>query len=117
MLVFARLFLLFGLLIFELAIIKQTAHRRNGGGCHLHQIHTLILGYLDSFTGWYNTQLLTIRTYKANFWSPDTIVNADLFSYAFLPSKNDEQISLIPQNAPESQRAHNLSIIPLTQDK
>ncbi|GFO64133.1 hypothetical protein GMPD_20520 [Geomonas paludis] len=77
-----RLGLLLGLLVFELAVIHDTADRGDGCRRNLYQIQLLALSQRQSLAKRKNTKLLTFGTYYPHLFGPDCLIDVDCrFSY------------------------------------
>ena len=59
--------LLFGLLVFELTVVHQFAHRRLGCRGNLDQINFALFGHRQCFTHGHDTELFAFFTYQADF--------------------------------------------------
>ena len=81
---FCRSFLLF-LLVEELAVIHDAAHRRVCGGRDLYQIKILLTGLSGRIHGVHNAQLLAFRANYADFPRADALIHLNkAFIYAIL---------------------------------
>jgi DNA-binding YbaB/EbfC family protein len=68
------------LFITELAKIHQTANRRPRSRGHFHQIQILIHRPLQSFPGWYYTDLFSILIDQPYFPHPNSLVDSPLLA-------------------------------------
>lgn len=75
LLVLACFALLLGLVITELAVIHQPAHRRVGIRRDLDKIQTSLLSHLLSLEGRHDTYLLAQFVDQANLWHTDAPIN------------------------------------------
>lgn len=71
------IFILFRLLITELAEINQATHRRGGVWSDLDQIYSLRAGHVDGFAEGDDSELLATRAYDAYFACTDLAINSN----------------------------------------
>ena len=65
-----------GLLVFELAVVHDLAHRRLGIRCHFDQVEICIVRELSGILDSDDANLLPIRADKADLGDSDALINA-----------------------------------------
>jgi hypothetical protein len=77
LLLFPRRAVTLVLLIEELAVVLNTAHRRLSGGRNLHQIQAPLACYFECFERRQNSQLFTVLVNDTDLTCANSVVNAD----------------------------------------
>lgn len=85
-LVLARLAVLFFLLVLESAVVKETAHWRDGRRRHLYQVEAALPCYLERLERGQDAQLLAVVADQTNLADADLLVYPQVSTYRAPPS-------------------------------